>query len=393
MKIAFVPPWYGRNIPGGAEAEVRRTAEHLHSAGIAVEVLTTCVRDFHSDWSRNFHRAQVTEENSVTVRRFPVQRRKRGAFDAVNWKLMHDQPVTQEEERIYVEESVRSPALEQYIAEHADSYLYVFIPYMFGTTYWGLRACEGKALLIPCLHDEAYARMSVFRDMFQQVQKLILHVEAEQRLADSLYGLPSSRSIVLGEGVDTDWDAQADDFLEKYGLTPPFILYAGRKSQGKNVDTLIDYFQRYRRSHQREADLVLIGSGTPGDSWHQDSHVHDLGFVPVEDKCNAYAAAAVLCQPSLRESFSLVIMEAWLAGTPVLVHGACDVTREHCIHSNGGLYFSSYAEFEVCLDLLLEHKNLNTKLGANGRRYVLENYSWNTITERYRRLFENLEAL
>jgi len=393
MKIAFVPPWYGKTIPGGAEAEVRRTAEHLHSAGVPVEVLTTCARDFHSDWGRNFHRAQVTVENSVTVRRFPVKRRKRAAFDAVNWKLMHDQRVTQEEERIYVEESIRSPALEQYIAEHTDSYVYVFIPYMFGTTYWGLRACKGRALLIPCLHDEPYARMSLFREMFQQVQKLILHVEAEQRLANSLYGLPPSRSILLGEGVDTDWDANADDFLEQYSLATPFILYAGRRSRGKNVDTLVDYFQRYRRSHQREVDLVLIGSGTLENSWKQDSRVHDLGFVSVEDKYNAYAAATVLCQPSLHESFSLVIMEAWLASTPVLVHGACEVTKEHCIHSNGGLYFSNYAEFEVCLDLLLEHRNLGTKLGANGRRYVLENYSWHTITERYRRLFENLEAL
>lgn len=393
MKIAFVPPWYGKNIPGGAEAEVRRTAEHLHGAGMPVEVLTTCVRDFHSDWGRNFHRTQVTVENGVTVRRFPVRPRKRAPFDAVNSKLLQDQTVTREEERIYVEESIRSPALEQYIAEHIDIYVYVFIPYMFGTTYWGLRACEGKALLIPCLHDEPYARMSVFREMFQQVQKLILHVEAEQRLANSLYGLPSSRSILLGEGVDTDWDSDADDFLKQYRLATPFILYAGRKGQGKNVNTLVDYFQRYRRSHQKDVSLVLIGSGTLENSGKQDHHVHDLGFVPVEDKYNAYAAATILCQPSLHESFSLVIMEAWLAGTPVLAHGACQVTKEHCINSNGGLYFSDYAEFEVCLDLLLEHKNLGTKLGANGRRYVLENYSWNTITERYRRLFENLEAL
>ena len=56
MKFAFVIPWYGVNIPGGAEAEARRTAEHLHRAGVPVEVLTTCVRDFRADWSVNHHR-------------------------------------------------------------------------------------------------------------------------------------------------------------------------------------------------------------------------------------------------------------------------------------------------------------------------------------------------
>jgi len=393
MKIAFVPPWYGKDIPGGAEALVRSTAEHLHNAGMPIEILTTTVKDFHSDWGRNHHRAQVVTENGVPVRRFPVRRRNRAAFDEVNWKLMHGQPVTRQEEQIYLEENIRSPTLEQYIATHTNDYVYVFIPYLFGTTYWGIRACKGKGLMIPCLHDEPYARMSAFQELFRQVPKLILLAAAERELMNSLYGLPDAQSVLIGAGLDTDWTANAHDFLEKYGLTPPFILYAGRKSQGKNVDILVDYFRRYRRSHERDVDLVLIGSGSTEDSWTQDSRIHDLGFVPAQDKHNAYAAATILCQPSLHESFSLVIMEAWLAGTPVLVHGACEVTKEHCIQSNGGLYFSNYAEFEVCLDLLLEHKDLNTRLGANGRRYVLQNYSWDTITERYRRLFENQEAL
>ena len=46
MKVAFVTPWYGADIPGGMESETRRTAAHLLEAGYKVEVLTTCIHNF-----------------------------------------------------------------------------------------------------------------------------------------------------------------------------------------------------------------------------------------------------------------------------------------------------------------------------------------------------------
>ena len=56
QKIAFVTPWYGDHIPGGAESECREVAQHLHQAGVSVEILTTCVCEFGADWSVNFHK-------------------------------------------------------------------------------------------------------------------------------------------------------------------------------------------------------------------------------------------------------------------------------------------------------------------------------------------------
>ena len=387
MKIAFVIPWYGANIGGGAEAEARRTAEHLHRVGLPVEVLTTCVRDFSSDWGQNHHRAGESVENDVLVRRFPVRRRNRDAFDAVNSKLMHGQPITSAEEEIYVRENVCSPALSQYIAEHRDQYRFCFIPYMFGTTFWGIAACSGEALLIPCLHDEAYARLSVFRHMFAQVRRLILHVPAELALARVLYDPPNESLVLLGEGVDTDFVADGPAFREKYGVYGPFILYAGRKDHGKNVEQLIDFYRRYRARRSSVCELVLIGGGPLPSSIGAGERIRDLGFVPQQDKYDAYAAATLLCHPSLQESFSLVLMEAWVARTPSLVHGDCAVTREHCMRSNGGLYFTNYAEFEACLDLLLNRPSLRAALGQNGHRYVLKHYHWDIITDRYKGLF------
>jgi glycosyltransferase involved in cell wall biosynthesis len=387
MKIALVIPWYGADISGGAEAEARRTAEHLCRAGLPVEVLTTCVRDFSSDWGHNYHRRGENVENGVLVRRFPVRRRDRAAFDAVNLKLMHGQPITADEEETYVRENVCSPALTEYIADRQDTYRFCFIPFMFGTTYWGIAACQGRAYLIPCLHDEAYARLGVFRRMFAQVRKLVLHTSAELALARSIFDLAEDAPVLLGEGVDTDFAANGAAFREKYQIEAPFILYAGRKDHGKNVPQLVDYFRRYRACRGAVCELVLIGGGALPGILHDGEGIRDLGFVSLQDKYDAYAAAMLLCHPSLQESFSLVLMEAWVAKTPALVHGDCAVTREHCTRSNGGLYFTRYAEFEACLDLLLYQPGLRVALGQNGRRYVLENYRWDTIVDRYKGLF------
>ena len=102
-----------------------------------------------------------------------------------------------------------------------------------------------------------------------------------------------------------------------------FILYAGRKEAGKNVPLLIDFFARYKKHRKNELKLVLIGSGTIEIPSENRSDIIDLGFVPLQDKYDAYAAATFLCQPSLNESFSIVIMESWLCKSPVLVHAKC----------------------------------------------------------------------
>ena len=55
-KIGIVTPWFGMDIPGGAEAETRGLALHLVQAGVELEILTTCVKEFSSDWNVNFHK-------------------------------------------------------------------------------------------------------------------------------------------------------------------------------------------------------------------------------------------------------------------------------------------------------------------------------------------------
>ena len=389
MKLAFVTPWYGPGIPGGAEAEARLTIEKLHQSGVSIEVLTTTIKDFHADWGHNAHKPGVYQIDGITVHRFSVQKRDKSAFDAVNWRLMQDLPITKEEEQIYINEMIRTPALYDYITQHKSDRLFIFIPYMFATTYHGAKICPERSLMIPCLHDESYARLSIYQEVIPKVKGLVLNVDAELELTQRLFGPANGQMrMVVGVGVDTDFEADADRFRQKYNLKKPFMLYAGRRESGKNTPLLIDYWQRYKLKSDNDVVLVLVGSGSVEIPPSAQSHILDLGFVSSQDKYDAFAAASVFCMPSVNESFSIVIMESWLAGTPVLVNGQCAVTKEHCQRNNGGLYFSNYEEFAATVDYMMENPVIAEQMGQNGRQYVLDNYQWPTIIEKYRQMID-----
>ena len=196
-KLNFVIPWYGDNIPGGAESLCRDVVKALIGSGCSVEVLTTCVQQFSSDWNHNFHPEGSTVEGGVPVRRFAVRPRDVPTFDQVNYKLIHNLPITPEEEKVFVAEMINSQALYEHIDDHRNE-VFLFVPYMFGTTYWGSMVCPERSILIPCLHDEAYARMQPFRDMCERARGLIFNSLEEQLLAQRLYSLDPDRLAVVG---------------------------------------------------------------------------------------------------------------------------------------------------------------------------------------------------
>lgn len=391
-KIGFVIPWYGEDIPGGAEMELREVATHLQRAGMDVEILTTCVREFSADWNENYYSAGTAVVEDIAVRRFPVRRRDTAAFDRVNRRLMEGQHLSLQEEKTFVEEMVNSPQLYEYLKDASDDYaLYVFIPYMFGTTYYGMQACPEKSVLIPCFHDEAYLYLRLFRQAYIQARGIIYNAMPEMELANKVYDFTTTEQICMGIGMDTNICANADAFRKAYHIQKPFLLYAGRKDAGKNVHTLLRYFAEYKQRHgDSDLQLVLIGGGSIEIPASVRDDVYDLGFVSKQDKYDAMAAAELLCQPSHNESFSLVIMESWLCGRPVLVHSQCAVTRDFARRANGGLYFRNYFEFEGCVQYILTHPEQARTMGQNGGAFVRENFDWDVIVEKYRAFFAKL---
>jgi glycosyltransferase involved in cell wall biosynthesis len=391
--LALVIPWYGAAATDGAVAECRATARALSRRGVRVEVLTTCALDRGADWI-DHHAAGVTEEDGVTVRRFTVRARDRHVFARYDWRLRRGVALAAREERELVAHSIHSDELYRYLAAERGRYWYAFMPCGVGTTWEGAQAAPERALLIPRLHDDAFARLGATAGVLATARAVCFHAPAERALAQAVVGRDPGTFAVVGRGVDTDAPpGDPQRFRDRHRLSAPFLLYAGPKVADKGVPDLMASFARYRLTHpDRDVKLVLVGAGQLRIPGRLCLDIVDLGPVEPQDRQDAFAAALALCQPSLRESFSGVMMDAWLAGAPALVDARCAVTREHCLRSRGGLFVGEYFEFVEALERLLDDPGLRGALAASGRAYVLAHFSWERVVGNYLDVLDRLGA-
>ncbi len=380
-KIAYVCPRYLPGTAGGAEVLTRSWAERMAARGHISEVLTTCARD-HITWENYYPPGEETV-GGVTVRRFPVEPPDPATHRGYEQRILRAERLTREEEAAWLKSGVFSPALLDFIRERKDDYdCFIFTPYLFGVTYFGLLEVPEKAILVPCLHDEPTAYLRTTRELFLRAAAVFFNAPAERELALRIADFGSTPTAVIGLGVESPDQLDPDSFREKYQLDSPFVLYAGRRELLKNTRLLIEYFRAFCRHQSADLKLVLIGTGAVELGTEDRGKIVDLGYLPEEEKWNGYSAASVFCQPSNNESFSIVLLEAFAAGCPGLVSAFCPVTLDHCLRSAAGLFYRDYFEFEEALLLLARDRDLAAALGANGRRYVRDFFSWKDVLGR-----------
>lgn len=378
LRLAFVVPRYGE-VVGGAELYAAWLARHLAAVGHQVEVFTTCALD-HTTW-KNVLRPGVQVHDGVKVRRFPTDKRDRRLHLELERAIAAGLVLTREEQLLWLSNGVRSTAMERKIRSRASGYdLVIAMPYLFGTTYFAVTSCPERAVVIPCLHDEPYAHLEVMREMLRTSMGVMFNSLPESRLGRDLAGA-LNRWAVVGIGFDRPGPGDGEKFLRRHKLSDRFLLYVGRRETGKNVPELVDHFIRYRERRGNDLQLVLAGSGELPVPPRKGVLSLDVDWRRERDAM--YSASTVVCQPSRNESFSIVLMQAWLARRPVVVHGRGAVTRFHCERSNGGLWYYSYAEFEEILDRLLGDESLRAALGDSGRRFVEREYSWDAVLGRF----------
>ena len=380
--IAFVTPRYGYDILGGAEQGARKWAEQLAANGFNVEVLTTNMVDIVQWQTASLPEVEVI--HGVTVRRFPVDLVDPVGFHEVQIKAALGAKISRHDEEHFMAHNLRSRALEDYIACHCEDYAaFIFTPYLFGTSYYGAQQARDRAFHIPCLHDEPAARFSIFREMLEEARGIFFNTAAEEQLAREKLHIANPFTAVLGFGFpDQPPRGDANRFRKRTGITAPFLLYSGRLETAENVPLLIEWFLAYKQARpQSNLMLVLTGKGAINLPTRPD--ILSLGVIDWKDLTDAYAASAALCQLSLNESFSIVMMEAWQQHRPVIVHADCAVTRDHVERSGGGYACRDVTSFITAIDTLLEYPEEATMLGERGYTYVQKHFTWSILVDKF----------
>lgn len=385
MRLLWVVPRYGAGVVGGAETHVRGLATRARPNGWGVEVATTCATD-HTSW-RNVLPAGTTEEDGITVHRFPTGRRHPPRYAMLDAAVLAGS-ASYVDELEWLAQGVWSTELDRFI-EASRHDLVLLCPYLFGTTVWGAHAAADRAVIMPCLHDEPYARLLPVRRMMEAARGCIFNTPAEERLARRLYRLGDGG--VVGMGFDPPSAPPPAGFARRHGLDR-YLIYAGRIEEGKRVDVAVEYAIRHARERADAPRLVLIGRGTYRPPPAARGVVLEPGFVSEAEKRSAFAEALALINPSHLESLSLVLLEAWLEGAPALVATGSEVMREHVESSGGGRCFASYAEYRDAVEELMADADARRRMGAAGREYVLDVYGWPAVARRFREVVERLAA-
>jgi glycosyltransferase involved in cell wall biosynthesis len=389
VKLAVVVQRYGAEINGGAELHARYIAEHL-ARHHEVEVLTTCARDYVT-WANEVP-SGVESVNGVAVRRFPVSHERDPLVFGRRSVRVFDSMHSLAEELAWLDsEGPTSPALVDYIRRRRGEYGYfLFFSYRYYHAYHGARAASGRALLVPTAERDAAIGLALFPPVFRGVGALMFNSPEERAMIEHVAGaeLPG---VVVGVGSDVPAHPDPQRFRQEFGITAPFAVYVGRIDANKGCVELFDYFQRYVRSMPGDLHLVLIGKTILPIPDHP--RIHHLGFLTDQQKFDAMAAAELLMMPSYYESLSMVTLEAWALGKPVLTNARCDVLKGQSIRSNAGLYYDAYREFAEALHAIVSSGSLRHALGSNGRAYFDANYAWPVIERKYLDVLDGLARL
>jgi glycosyltransferase involved in cell wall biosynthesis len=389
VKLAIVVQRYGADISGGAELHARYIAELL-SKHAEVRVLTTCARDYVT-WRNDFPPGRDVV-NGIPVDRFPVVRERDVREFDKRQRVVFGQLHSLHDELQWLEsEGPTSPQLIAAMREAALDCDYVlFFSVRYYQAYHGARAAADRAVLVPTAERDPTLGLALFQPIFRGVRAIMYNSPEERALINAVANNRDVPGVVVGVGSEIPARVDPERVRRKFSLTNPFAIYVGRIDANKGCVELFDFFTQYVAASRRQVDLVLIGS--PVMKIPRHPRIRHLGFVDDQDKFDAMAAAAALVMPSYYESLSMVALEAWALGRPVLANAHCDVLLGQCLRSNAGLYYENAAEFGGALDTILDTPSLAEALGRNGREYFARHYSWPVIERKYLEMFARLDA-
>lgn len=397
---------------GGTERLMQGISENLvarHADRVTVYTTNCYNTEAFVDPSQPLLQPGESELNGVTVRRFPV-------FNRLGKPLYHLQrlayelglPGNQHLRTLYGGPMV--PGLRQHI-EAFDGDVVAAAAFPLLHMYTALRACRrsGKPLVfIGALHplDKwGYDRPIIYRAI-READAYIALSDYERNHLISQHDVRPERITVIGAGIDVSPFQRADGDVvrRRHHLGDcPVIAFIGPQGWNKGIDTLV---LSMKSVWQEIPDARLLIAGAPT---HYTPHLRELidtqlspaegdrvirvnGFAEWE-KPGLFATCDVFAYPSPHESFGVAFIEAWAAAKPVV---GCDSGAVSTIIADGvnGLLVPAghSAELSSALLRLLHSPALRRRMGRAGRRKVLERYTWDTVTSRWRDVYERALA-
>jgi glycosyltransferase involved in cell wall biosynthesis len=213
------------------------------------------------------------------------------------------------------------------------------------------------------------------------------------------YGVSASQVTVIPNGInEADFMVEGvNQFADRFGLgTSPFILFMGRLNLIKGPDLLLEAFCTIAHKH---SELHLVFAGPDGGllgllqmtarERGLADHVHFIGYIAGREKAEAYRAADLLVIPSRQEAMSIVVLEAGVVGTPVLLTDQCGFDEVATV-GGGQVVAATAIDLAAGLDGLLADRSALKVMGTRLQAHVRRNFTWDVIVSRFQDLYRRV---
>ena len=381
-------PRYGAEVVGGSERLARMIALSLVAAGWQVEVLTTCARDI-ATW-RNLDPPGVAVDEGVTVRRFPVRAARRPQmFHQFSRAFFRLPPALRPEGMWVAAQGPWSPGLIGAVRQADPGVPTLVLPYLYHPTLRGLPAFPGPRLLNPAAHDELPLRLRAVGAAVAAADAFWYGTDEERELLERVHPAAAAKPSAVGTvGIVAPPAEEVDParFRARLGAgEAPYLLYGGRVSAGKGMEDLLEGVRLLRRDRP---DALLVLTGEAGTVVTGSPGVVPVGRLDEAARWDALAGASAVVVPSFHESLSLLALEAWAVGRPVLANAESPVLLGQLLRSGGGIGYRGPAELAQAAADLLSDTAVAASLGRAGKRFVELTYRWELVHARLEGLIE-----
>ncbi len=408
MKILYVVHAYHPS-KGGVQWLIQNLAEQMVSVGDEVAVFTTTAYETKLFIDPKLPSLPVgtVSINDIAVQRFePFNRLTRLRLFAARVGHKLRLPGQDWLRGLYFGPIV--PGLRQAIAANdADIVVASSFPmqHMYDALYGAVKS-DKPIVLIGTIHPTdpwGYDLPRMFRAIKKADAYIALSTHEQEYLVER--GIPPARIHLVGGGVDATAFENAQSagkaLRRQYGLgDDPVALLIGRQTVYKRADLIL---QAMPQVWQRvpSARLLLAGSRTDYSNTldqliadfppHQRERITMITDFAEADKPALLAACDLLLQPSERESFGIVFLEAWAAKKPVI--GANSGAAPTVILAEHDGLLAAYGDVDAWANAicrLLNDKALREKLGRHGWEKVQAHYTWPQVSRTLRQIYEDV---
>jgi len=226
------------------------------------------------------------------------------------------------------------------------------------------------------------------------------------------HGWPESKISVVWNGVDPEkYDPEkckAEDvkkIRDRYGVQSDetMLFFLGRLTWVKGIRNLIQAMPLILEEYPK-TKLVILGKGeeqtdvieTASRLGIEDKVLCRFEFISEEERILYYAASDVCVFPSVYEPFGIVSLEAMSMAKPVVV-GAQGVVgfREQVISSGSeqnGVHVNGEDSADIAWGVkeALKDPERAKKWGENGRKRVLQYFTWEKAAKQTVGIYESL---